>query len=154
MLSAYFSFEGRARRRTYVALVLPLSLLSFPVFLMLQEAAETGSAAGGGARGLAVLALFVGLGLTLPVTVRRLHDLDLSAWWLLVGLVPVLGGLLGLTLLFKRGTWGENRFGLDPLDPDAIADGDFDSDDFDPDDVDPDDPGSFDAGGPPPLAPT
>jgi hypothetical protein len=48
------------------------------------------------------------------VSVRRLHDIDTSGWWLLIALTGV--GLLVL-LIFDciRGTEGPNRFGPDPL---------------------------------------
>lgn len=35
----------------------------------------------------------------LAITVRRLHDADLSAWWLLVVLIPMIGMLILLYLL-------------------------------------------------------
>lgn len=54
------------------------------------------------------------------LTVRRLHDMDLTGWWALLGLasfVPVLP--LGLIVLLIRcardGQPGPNRFGPDPL---------------------------------------
>lgn len=51
----------------------------------------------------------------LSLIVRRLHDQARRAGWLLALLVPILGPLLvGLLLLFKRGTEGANQFGDDP----------------------------------------
>jgi uncharacterized membrane protein YhaH (DUF805 family) len=53
----------------------------------------------------------------LAVGIKRCHDRDRSGWFLLVGLIPVLGGLwLLVELGFLRGTAGPNRFGPDPLD--------------------------------------
>ena len=46
---------------------------------------------------------------------RRLHDRDMSAWWLLIGLVPVIGFLVLLWFYVTPGTPGPNRFGPDPL---------------------------------------
>ena len=51
----------------------------------------------------------------LAVTVRRLHDSDRSAWWLLIGLVPFFGGLVLLVFMIWSGTRGPNRFGPDPV---------------------------------------
>ena len=49
------------------------------------------------------------------IAVKRLHDRDLSAWWLLVALIPIVGPLwLAITLALRAGTPGDNRFGLDP----------------------------------------
>jgi len=51
---------------------------------------------------------------TLAVGGRRLHDRDMTAWWLLLWLVPVAGGLIVLVLCALKGTRGPNRFGPDP----------------------------------------
>jgi uncharacterized membrane protein YhaH (DUF805 family) len=58
-----------------------------------------------------------GLALFLPglaISVRRLHDLDRTGWWLLL-LFTVIGGILILVWFCMRGTVGPNRFGPDPL---------------------------------------
>lgn len=52
--------------------------------------------------------------LTLVQALLRLHDLDLSAWWALVGLLPLVSYVLGAGLQFVPGTVGSNRFGPDP----------------------------------------
>jgi uncharacterized membrane protein YhaH (DUF805 family) len=60
----------------------------------------------------------------LAVTVRRLHDRDLSGWWLLgawiAGLIPLINVLTWLALivvLMLPGGAGANRHGPDPKDP-------------------------------------
>ncbi|WP_179378605.1 DUF805 domain-containing protein [Jannaschia marina] len=71
-----------------------------------------------------VLAFDVPAGVLLPLflsvfvpsvalTVRRLHDIDRSGWWYLIGLVPF-GGLLLLIFTVLPGTPGDNRFGPPP----------------------------------------
>ncbi len=45
------------------------------------------------------------------VSVRRLHDTDKSGWWLLLGLLPYVGGLLVMILLILPGSQGPNRYG-------------------------------------------
>jgi uncharacterized membrane protein YhaH (DUF805 family) len=55
----------------------------------------------------------VAFGLLLPhlaVASRRLHDLDKSAWWLLLGLVPI-ANLVVLVWFCMKGSQGPNRFG-------------------------------------------
>jgi len=49
----------------------------------------------------------------LSVTVRRLHDVDKSGWFILLGLIPLVGFYL-LYLYCQPGTNGPNRFGPDP----------------------------------------
>ena len=51
---------------------------------------------------------------TLAVMVRRLHDTSHSAWWLLFGVVPVVGQVVLFVFLLSRGEDGANRYGADP----------------------------------------
>ncbi|HEX8614480.1 MAG TPA: DUF805 domain-containing protein [Telluria sp.] len=53
----------------------------------------------------AVFAVFV-------VTRRRLHDLNLSGWYGLLQLVPLVNLVFGLWLVFAPGTEGANEYGL------------------------------------------
>ena len=46
----------------------------------------------------------------ISVTVRRLHDIDKSGWFLLVTIIPYIGGLILLLLMVQKGTNGPNRF--------------------------------------------
>ncbi len=66
---------------------------------------------------LVVLAVIIP---TIAVGIRRLHDIDKSGWWLLIGLVPFVGGLILIYFFVQKGTTGPNQFGEDPL-PQAIA---------------------------------
>ena len=70
-------------------------------------------AAGGSPYGPIVLAVVL---LTAPASISasatRLHDRGMPAWWLLLGLVPYVGGLALLVLNgFLRGDAGPNRYG-------------------------------------------
>jgi uncharacterized membrane protein YhaH (DUF805 family) len=51
----------------------------------------------------------------IPIAVKRLHDLDMSAWWVLFKFIPVGNLLFFLMLGVLKGTGGPNRFGPDPL---------------------------------------
>jgi len=51
----------------------------------------------------------------LSVSVRRLHDLDRSGWWVLLDLVPLVGWIILLVWFCTKGTDGPNRFGPDRL---------------------------------------
>jgi uncharacterized membrane protein YhaH (DUF805 family) len=46
--------------------------------------------------------------------VRRLHDTDRSGWWILIALIPIIGGIWLLVLMILEGTAGENKFGPSP----------------------------------------
>jgi uncharacterized membrane protein YhaH (DUF805 family) len=58
------------------------------------------------------------LGKTLPfisVTTRRLHDIGLSAWWLLAIFIPLAGGIFMTVCALIHGNAGSNRYGQ-PID--------------------------------------
>jgi uncharacterized membrane protein YhaH (DUF805 family) len=57
---------------------------------------------------------------TLAVTVRRLHDLDRTGWWLLLFVVPAANFVL-VVWWCMRGTSGYNRFGPDYFRPGGYA---------------------------------
>jgi uncharacterized membrane protein YhaH (DUF805 family) len=72
----------------------------------------------GGSQFVYVTFLIIQLGLLLPgftVAFRRLHDVDKSGWWMLILFLPIIGLLIYLYFMIKKGTEGENRFGADPL---------------------------------------
>lgn len=58
---------------------------------------------------------------SLAVAVRRLHDTDRSGWWLLIGLIPLIGAIVLLVWYVTKGTPGDNRYGPDPLGADLSA---------------------------------
>lgn len=47
-------------------------------------------------------------------TVKRFHDMDMSGWLSLAMFVPIIGLILGILLVFNKGTDGENKYG-EPL---------------------------------------
>lgn len=72
-----------------------------------------------------VIAVLFYLALWLPalaVTVRRLHDRNMSGWFVLINFIPVVayvGGLIIFILMLLPGTDGENTYGENPLDEDG-----------------------------------
>lgn len=52
----------------------------------------------------------------ISVTVRRLHDINLSGWWFFLGFIPYgIGAIIIVILALTKGTEGENKYGPDPL---------------------------------------
>ena len=106
--ASFFSPHGRVRRRTYVLRILGVGLpLSF-INVLLTETGDLGGEA------LGALLVLVGSLTLLPTGVQRLHDLDMSGHWLWLSLVPLVNIMLGLYMIFRANTHGENRFGPDP----------------------------------------
>jgi len=69
-----------------------------------------------------LVAPLISLALLLPdvaVSIRRLHDLDRSGWWLLICLTGI-GFIVLLVWDCMRGTLGPNRFGPAPLASSAL----------------------------------
>ena len=51
---------------------------------------------------------------SIAAAVRRLHDTGRHGGWLLVGLVPVVGGAVLLYFLSRDSQAGNNRYGANP----------------------------------------
>lgn len=103
----YVDFNGRSTRREFWIFTLVLTLIAI-VGMVLD------SAAGNGTHGRPMVATFL---LVVPhyipalaVSVRRLHDIDKTGWWVLIGLLPP-GALVLLIFCAQPGTPGPNRFG-------------------------------------------
>jgi uncharacterized membrane protein YhaH (DUF805 family) len=112
----YTNFQGRSRRAEYWWPV----LFTFLVGIILQVVAGVLAASGEAGAMIAGLIMLVYvvfiLAIIIPsisIGVRRLHDRDMSGWWLLLGLIPF-GGIVLLVFFCLEGTRGPNKFGPDP----------------------------------------
>jgi uncharacterized membrane protein YhaH (DUF805 family) len=63
--------------------------------------------------GLAALALLLP---NLSVAIRRLHDTDHTGWWVLIGLIPIIGFIVLLIFYLRQSDPGENQYGPPPAD--------------------------------------
>ncbi|OGA04231.1 MAG: hypothetical protein A3H35_07855 [Betaproteobacteria bacterium RIFCSPLOWO2_02_FULL_62_17] len=99
-LNKYTDFKGRASRSEYWWFFL------FCVLLQL-----VGAAVHEALGGLLALALLLP---SLSAAARRLHDVDRGGWWMLVGLIPIIGFLILLFWMVQPGTQSANEFG-EPL---------------------------------------
>ena len=113
VLKQYAVFAGRSRRKEYWMFVL-FNFLAI-VGLTIVEAVLrriTGMNPDG-----TVLANLYTLAVLLPsigVAIRRLHDTNRSGWWLLIGLVPVIGFIVLIVFFATDSQPGQNRFGPNP----------------------------------------
>jgi len=123
MLNLLFSFEGRLNRAKWWLINIGMSVVyGIVVGAIVGDAAmssnpEAALSSVGTIGGLVLLVLGIAMfWMGLAVAAKRWHDRGKSAWWILIALVPVIGGLWYLIECgFLRGTAGANRFGADPL---------------------------------------
>ncbi len=136
----FLSLKGRISRQEFwlgqallvvVALLLAVKLTVY--FLAMRQPAGGAWDPGALDRSLALSFYFLSAALFWPVTavaVKRLHDLNLSGWWvpaaLAVSYASTMVNDCSLTFPFiatvmiaglPHGTRGQNRFGADPLAP-------------------------------------
>lgn len=112
VLKNYFNFSGRARRKEYWMFFL-FNMLFIILAMILDNLL-----------GLTIEPAMYGwiyviyaLAVLFPswaVVVRRLHDIGKSGWWILIGLIPIVGGIILLVWFCTEGDAGENEYGLDP----------------------------------------
>lgn len=109
VFSNYASFNGRARRSEYWYFVLFVILVNI-VLSILANMRGIGSVAGA-CSGIFGLAIFIP---SLAVAVRRLHDIGKSGWWLLLGLIPIIGAVV-LIFWYCQDSFPEtNQYGICP----------------------------------------
>jgi uncharacterized membrane protein YhaH (DUF805 family) len=120
----YATFSGRACRSELwwfflfqIIVAIIIGFIEVPLGLgsssyAVGDGAVSAGFSGGILSGIWALANLVP---NLAVGVRRLHDTDRSGWWLLIGLVPLVGAIVLIVFYCTRGTTGPNRFGEDPL---------------------------------------
>jgi uncharacterized membrane protein YhaH (DUF805 family) len=133
----YAEFSGRSRRMefwmftllTFIVELVCFALMFAGGFNLLTMTDPTAVPEAPGAlfwigAGLLVIYVLAALIPSIAVTVRRLHDRDMSGWWYLgvivASLIPILNIIVAigfLVLMLLPGTPGPNRFGPDPKDP-------------------------------------
>jgi len=106
VLKKYAEFSGRARRREYWMFVLINFLIGCGLGVI-----------GALVHGLSFLSWLYSLAVLVPsiaVSVRRLHDTGRSGWWLLIGLIPLIGFIVLIVFLATDGEPGDNEYGPNP----------------------------------------
>lgn len=121
-LRKYADFTGRARRKEFwlfwlfligveVAFSILINIASGSMGEMDFMTMNGPGKAMFGLYGLVMLALLVP---SLAVSIRRLHDTNRTGWWVLIGLIPLLGALVLIVFNVLDGTPGPNKYGEDP----------------------------------------
>lgn len=115
----YVDFSGRARRSEYWFFALFNVIVSVVAGII---DGILGTRGVGGGTGL--VGAIAGLALLLPnlgVGVRRLHDTGRSGWWLLIGLIPLVGWIV-LIVFFVQDSQPDNEYGPNPK---GLAEGQY-----------------------------
>ena len=117
MKENYSNFSGRARRKEYWMFTLIWCVVSF-ITALLDGALGLGFDMGYGVTSpygwiysIVTLVHFIP---SFGVLVRRLHDVGKSGWFMLISLVPIIGGIWLLVLLCTDGDGSENAYGPSP----------------------------------------
>ena len=96
------TYEGRFSRSQYWAYV----LVYVGVAIVLGLISDT----------LLAIYSLAALYPSICVSIKRWHDRDKSGWWVLIGLIPLIGAIWSLIECgCLKGSDGPNRFGEDPL---------------------------------------
>ncbi len=109
VLKNYVGFQGRARRKEYWMFVLFNVIFSLALIII------------DGILNLNVLSSLYALVVLLPslaVGVRRLHDTGRSGWWLLIGIIPLIGEIVLLVFNVEDSEENINQYG--PPNPKSI----------------------------------
>jgi uncharacterized membrane protein YhaH (DUF805 family) len=109
VLKKYAVFSGRARRTEYWMFVLfniiIILVLAFIDYSTGTFSPQAGVGLLGGLYSLAVLIP------SIAVTVRRLHDTGRTGWWILIGLIPIIGNIALLVFMVLDSEPGTNQYG-------------------------------------------
>jgi uncharacterized membrane protein YhaH (DUF805 family) len=115
VLTKYAVFTGRARRSEFWWFTLFLFLIQIATSII--DAAAGTTVGGDGFTGTGIITSIVSLALLLPslgVIVRRLHDTGRSGWWVLIGLIPLIGSIILIVFAVQDSQPGDNAHGPNP----------------------------------------
>lgn len=103
VLERFAKFDGRARRAEFWWFALANAIVGL-VLSTLGEASDL----------FTVIYVLYSLLVIVPgiaVGIRRLHDIDKSGWFLLIGLIPIVGFIILIVWAATDGTRGPNTYG-------------------------------------------
>jgi len=106
VLKKYTVFTGRAHRQEY-AMFFIFNMIITIVIGLLEGLIGT----------FGVIGAIYSLAILLPsiaVSIRRLHDTNRSGWWILIGLIPLLGTIVLLVFMALDSQPDENQYGPNP----------------------------------------
>jgi len=108
----FADFSGRARRKEYWMFVLFNVIIS--IVLSFADRALGLVSRDGGTGLLSGIYTLIVLIPGIAVAVRRLHDTGRTGWFILLGLIPCVGGIILLVFALQDSDMGTNEYGPNP----------------------------------------
>lgn len=104
----YANFEGRARRSEYwfFRLFDFLAILALIFLFIISEIKYSFI--------FLIIYILASIVPRIAIEIRRMHDIGKSGWFILVAVIPVIGGIWRLVLLATDSQDGENEYGPNP----------------------------------------
>lgn len=112
LFDKFFTFKDRSSRKEYI-----LKSLLIVVFIIIWNYSEIFRNNDSFLSNLYEMIIGI-FGLlmflqSLPLSIRRFHDINCSGWWTLISFIPG-GQLIIFWLMLKKGTSGTNDYGDEP----------------------------------------
>tara|TARA_B100001093_G_scaffold409838_1_gene398957 strand:- start:1359 stop:2237 length:879 start_codon:yes stop_codon:yes gene_type:complete len=105
----YFNFSDRSSRSEYWFFVLFVILLEIAsIFLVTILPPDTSVI-------ITIVLYILYIIPSISVAVRRLHDIDMRGWWILISVIPIIGWVFLVIMHSREGNIKENRFGVKTL---------------------------------------
>lgn len=112
VLRQFKDFSGRARRKEYWMFVLFNIVFGGATVVLDNMLGLAHEMLGyGPIYGIYMLLILIP---AVAVSVRRLHDIGKSGWMILVGFIPLIGGIWLIILFATDGQPGSNKWGPNP----------------------------------------
>lgn len=111
-LKKYAVFSGRSQRSEYWFFT-----LFYLIFALVTGFIDGLIGTYDAQSGLGVLSAVYMLAMIIPslaVLARRLHDTGRSAWWILIGIIPLIGGIVLLVFAVMDSDMNDNMYGPNP----------------------------------------
>jgi uncharacterized membrane protein YhaH (DUF805 family) len=112
--SNYARFDGRSRRSEYWYFAL-FVFVAYVVGAGLTKALGSIAEILGTLAGIALVLFWLAtLVPSIAVGIRRLHDTGRSGWWLLIGLIPIIGSIVLIVFYVQDSQPATNDYGPSP----------------------------------------
>jgi uncharacterized membrane protein YhaH (DUF805 family) len=111
VMRKYAVFSGRAQRQEYWMFVLFNVIIVLFLGIIDEMADSDFESSRSTLTTLYVLATLIPF---LAVGVRRLHDTGRSGWWMLIGVIPIIGAIVLLIFIIQDSQLMDNQYGPNP----------------------------------------